>query len=108
MCKCIGRSSAGQTIALPAGQFGTLTFLGTGVNGPQPGQTFLVNYADGSSDPFTQDRSDWLSPQGFAEEAVAAVLGYSNYMDGSSPAVLNETAPRSPVPATRTWGSRRR
>jgi beta-glucanase (GH16 family) len=81
--------AAGQTISVPAGQFSVLSFLGTGVNGPQPGQTFVVNYADGSSDTFTQDMSDWLTPQGFAGEAVAAVLGYYNYMDGSSPAVTN-------------------
>jgi beta-glucanase (GH16 family) len=81
--------AAGQTISLPAGQFSVLSFVGTGVNGPQPGQTFIVNYTDGSSDTFTQDLSDWLSPQGYAGEAIAAVLSYYNYMDGSSPVVTN-------------------
>ncbi len=81
--------AAGQTISLPAGQFAVLSLLGTGVNGPQPGQTFIVSYADGSSDTFTQDLSDWLAPQGYGGEAVAAALGYYNYQDGSSPAVAN-------------------
>ena len=81
--------AAGQAIGLPAGQFSVLSFLGTGVNGPQPGQTFVVNYADGSSDTFTQDLSDWLDPQGYGGESVAATLTYYNYQDGSSPAVPN-------------------
>jgi hypothetical protein len=81
--------AAGQTVALPAGQFSALSFLGTAVNGAQPGQTFTVNYADGSSDTFTQDLSDWQNPQGYANEAVAAALGYYNYADGSSVAVPN-------------------
>jgi beta-glucanase (GH16 family) len=80
---------ASQTISLPAGQFSVLSFLGAGVNGPQPGQTFIVNYTDGSSDTFTQDMSDWLNPQGYAGEAAAAVLSYYDYADGSSPAVTN-------------------
>jgi hypothetical protein len=81
--------AAGQTIALPQGQFSTLTFLGTAVNGAQPGQTFTVTYTDGSSDTFTQDLSDWQNPQGFAGEAVAAALPYEDAADGSSPATAN-------------------
>jgi hypothetical protein len=81
--------AAGQTISLPAGQFSALSFLGTGVNGPQPGQTFVVNYTDGTSDTFTVDLSDWLSPQGYGGEYIAAILSYYDYMDGSSPAVTN-------------------
>jgi poly(hydroxyalkanoate) depolymerase family esterase len=77
----------GQTISLPAGQFSTLTFLGTGVNGPQPGQTFVVNYTDGTSDTFTQDLSDWQHPRGYAGESVVVATGYSNSADGSSPEV---------------------
>ncbi len=81
--------AAGQTISLPAGQFSVLSFLGTGINGPQPGQTFTVNYADGSSDTFTQDLSDWQNPQGYGGESIAAALSYYDYLDGSSVAVPN-------------------
>jgi regulation of enolase protein 1 (concanavalin A-like superfamily) len=81
--------AAGQTISLPAGQFSVLSFLGTGVNGPQPGQAFVVTYTDGTSDTFTVDLSDWLSPQGYGGESVAAALGYYDAADGSSPAVTN-------------------
>jgi beta-glucanase (GH16 family) len=79
--------AAGQTIALPQGPFSALTFLGTAVNGAQPGQTFIVYYTDGTSDTFTQDMSDWLSPQGYAGEAVAAGMNYYDHADGSSPGV---------------------
>jgi beta-glucanase (GH16 family) len=79
----------GQTVALPAGPFSALTFLGTGVNGIQSNQTFTVRYTDGTGDTFTQDVSDWLSPQGYAGESVAAALGYYNAADGSSPGVPN-------------------
>jgi hypothetical protein len=81
--------ATGQTIGLPPGRFSGLSFLGTGVNGPQPGQTFVVNYTDGSSDTFTQDLSDWLNPQGYAGEAIAAALSYYTNSDGSSSAVTN-------------------
>jgi beta-glucanase (GH16 family) len=81
--------AAGQTLALPAGAFSALTFLGTAVNGAQPGLTFTVNYTDGTGDIFTQDMSDWQNPQGYAGEAAAAALSYVNYADGSSPAVPN-------------------
>jgi beta-glucanase (GH16 family) len=76
--------SAGQTIALPQEQFSALSFLATGVNGPQPAQTFTVNYADGTSDTFTQDLSDWLAPQGYAGESVVAALPYFDQADGSA------------------------
>jgi hypothetical protein len=33
--------------------------------------------------------SDWLNPQGYGGEAVAAVLGYYDYLDGSAAAVAN-------------------
>ena len=79
----------GQTLALPLGQFSALTFLGTAVNGSQANQTFTINYTDGTSDTFTVSLSDWLSPQGYAGEAVATALGYYDAADGSSPAVPN-------------------
>jgi beta-glucanase (GH16 family) len=79
----------GQTLALPSGQFSALSFLGTAVNGSQQNQTFIINYTDGTSDTFTVNLSDWLNPQGYAGEAVAATLAYYDAADGSSPAVPN-------------------
>jgi beta-glucanase (GH16 family) len=82
-------SALGQTISLPPGQFSALTFLGAAVYGPQQAQTFTVTYSDGTTDTFTQDMSDWLNPQGFAGESVAASLGYYDAGDGSTPGVPN-------------------
>jgi predicted alpha-1,2-mannosidase len=76
--------AAGQTIVLPAGSYGALTFLGAAVNGNQPNQTFTVTYADGTTDTFTQSFSDWHTPQGYAGEATAATLGYRNRSNGST------------------------
>jgi hypothetical protein len=82
--------AGGQALALPSGQFSALTFLGTAVNGAQPGQAFVVTYTDGTSDTFTQDLSDWQNPQGYAGESVAATLSYYDAADGSSPGVPND------------------
>jgi regulation of enolase protein 1 (concanavalin A-like superfamily) len=79
----------GQTVALPAGQASALTFLGTAVNGSQPNQTFTINYTDGTSDTFTVSLSDWLSPQGYTGEEVAAAMGYYDAADGSTAPVPN-------------------
>jgi hypothetical protein len=73
----------GQTIALPAGQYSTLAFLGTAVNGNQVNQTFTVTYSDGTSQTFTQSLSDWGRPQGYAGESVAAAMGYRDKSDGT-------------------------
>jgi hypothetical protein len=72
-----------QTIALPAGQFSTFSFLATGVNGNQASQSFIVTYTDGSSTTFTQSVSDWYTPQNYAGETVVASPGYRDASDGS-------------------------
>jgi hypothetical protein len=65
------------TIALHAGNGTTLNLLGSAVNGPQPNQTFIVTYTDGTSTSFTQGLSDWYSgPQKFAGESVASTMTY--------------------------------
>ena len=76
-------ASAGQTIALPRGQFATLQLLGTGFNGNQSGQTVTVTYADGTTSTFTQSFSDWYSPQYNDNEGFAVVMPYRNLADGS-------------------------
>jgi hypothetical protein len=62
------------TIPLPAGNYTTLDLLGTGVNGNQVGQTFVVNYSDGTSASFTQSMSNWTTPQNYAGESVASTM----------------------------------
>src|SRR5262249_25056711 len=64
------------TLPLPAGNYTTLSLLGTGVNGNQPNQVFTVNYTDGTSTSFTQSVSDWFTPQNYAGEAKALTMPY--------------------------------
>ena len=64
------------TIALPAGNYTTLTLVGTGAGGNQPNQTFTVNYSDGTSTSFTQSVSDWFTPQNYAGETKLLQMAY--------------------------------
>lgn len=66
--------AAGQTIALPAGQFSTLQWLGAAVSGNQTSQTFTVTYTDGTQSTFAQSISDRSNPQSYAGELQAARL----------------------------------
>jgi hypothetical protein len=76
-------SAAGQTINLPAGNYSSLNFLATGVNGNQPNQTFTVTYTDGTTQTFTQSISDWYTPQGYSGESTAVSTAYRDNGDGS-------------------------
>ncbi|MBV8143608.1 MAG: chitobiase/beta-hexosaminidase C-terminal domain-containing protein, partial [Gammaproteobacteria bacterium] len=67
---------ANATIPLPAGTFGTLSLLATGVDGNQPNQLFTVNYSDGTSASFTQSLSDWFAPQNYPGEVKALSMPY--------------------------------
>ncbi len=69
---------AGQTIPLPAGNFSSLQWLGTGVNGQQLSQPFIVHYSDGTSTTITQSMSDWQNPQNFAGESKAFTMAYND------------------------------
>jgi hypothetical protein len=75
--------AAGQTINLPAGNYSTLSFLATGVNGNQLNQTFTVTYTDGTTQTFTQSLSDWFTPENFSGESRAVAMGYRNQNDGT-------------------------
>ena len=71
----------GQTVALTAGSYSSLRFLGTGVNGTQSG-TFTVRYTDGTSTTARQTFSDWYIPTGASNEAAAATTAYRNARSG--------------------------
>ncbi len=73
-----------QTIALPAGNYSTLSLLGTGVNGNQTNQTFIVNYSDGTSSTFTQSLSDWFNPQGYTGESIVSTMAYRISITGAT------------------------
>jgi hypothetical protein len=71
------------TMALPSGSYSAINFLGTAIYGNQTGQTFTVNYTDGTSSTFTQSMSDWGTPQSYAGETVAATMAYRLSPNGS-------------------------
>ncbi len=75
--------AAGQTIALPAGQFNTLQFLGTGIDGDQTSQAITVTYTDGTTTTFSQSFSDWFSPNPNVNEAEAVAMPYRNLASGT-------------------------
>jgi len=80
-----GTDGASETIVpLPAGKYSTLNLLGTGVNGNQPDQTFVVNYTDGTSKTLTQSMSDWSSAQGYASETVVSSMAYRITASGAA------------------------
>jgi hypothetical protein len=75
---------SGKTVALPAGQYGTLSMLGTGLNGNQTAQIFTVNYTDGTKTTFTQSLSDWFTPQNYAGESTAVTMPYRDNSTGTT------------------------
>jgi hypothetical protein len=75
-------STAGQTITLPAGNYSSLSFLATAVNGNQTGLTFTVNYTTGSPTPLPQSFSDWHTPQNYSGESQAKHMTYRNNYHG--------------------------
>ncbi len=76
-------SCSGQSVALPAGKFSTLTLLGTAVEGNQTSQTFTVTYSDGTTSKYTQSLSDWFTPQKYAGEAEGVAMAYRNFDNGT-------------------------
>ncbi len=73
----------GQTISLTQGNYTSLKFLATAVNGNRTNQTFVVRYTDGTSTTFTQGISDWASTNTLAGESVAVTMKYRNRSNGT-------------------------
>jgi hypothetical protein len=59
---------ANAVIPLTPGNYSALNLLGTGVNGNQPNQTFVVTYSDGSTTSIIQSMSGWNTPQKYSGE----------------------------------------
>ena len=77
-------SAASQTISLPVGNDSVLRMLASGVQGNQLSQSFVVTYTDASTTTFVQSLSDWFSPQNYAGESKAVVMGHRNSSNGST------------------------
>ena len=75
-------ATSSLTIALPAGQFGSLKLLATGVNGAQPSQSFKVTYTDGTSTTVLQSLSDWFTPASYTGETKALTMAYRDTGSG--------------------------
>ena len=74
-----------ETIPLPQGSFGKLLMLGDIVNDQQPPvATFTVNYTDGTSTTVQQSMSDWVIPQNYPGESLAACYPARQNLDGST------------------------
>jgi hypothetical protein len=74
---------AASTIAVPAGVYSALNFLGAAVNGNQPSQTFTVTYTDGTTSTFTQSFSDWVTPRKYPGEGIVISMPSRLALDGS-------------------------
>ncbi len=75
--------SAGQVIPLPQVKSAGLLLLATGIEGNQTSQTLTVTYTDGSSTNFTQNFSDWYTPQKYAGELEGVAMAYRNDANGT-------------------------
>jgi hypothetical protein len=71
-----------KTFSLAPGQFSSISLLATGVNGSQVAQVFKVTYTDGTSSIFTQNLSDWFTPQAFSGETKAMTMLYRDNGQG--------------------------
>jgi hypothetical protein len=76
-------SCAGQSVILPQGEFSTLTLLATGVEGNQPAQAITVTYSDGTTSKFSQEFSDWYTPQSYPGEKEGAAMAYRDLANGT-------------------------
>jgi hypothetical protein len=86
-----GVYGAGSSIPLPAGTYGKLELLATGIEGNQASQSITVTYADGSNGHFSQSFSDWCSALnggcastgGNPGESVAVAMPYRDTGTGT-------------------------
>jgi formylglycine-generating enzyme required for sulfatase activity len=81
--------AAGQTIAVPQGDYNSLNLAGTGVNGSQQDQQITLTFTDGSSVVWTQSFSDWCSPQNYGHESIVSTQSYRNTASGGKDRINN-------------------
>jgi hypothetical protein len=81
-------AASGSTVSLPAGNYSQLYMLAAAVNGNQANQPFVVSYTDGTTSTFTQNMSDWFTPQSYVGESKALTQAYRLRSSGA-----NQTGP---------------
>lgn len=77
-------SAAGQTLSLPPGNYSALRMLATGVEGDQTSQSFVVTYTNNTTTTFSQNLSDWFTPQNYSGEFQAVTMGHRNISNGTA------------------------
>jgi hypothetical protein len=75
-------AAAGQNITLPSGYFSALTMIGTGTNGNQTNEPFIVTYTDGTTATIYQTFSDWSKASGASGETTVKTMSYRNNSSG--------------------------
>ncbi|HZR28366.1 MAG TPA: hypothetical protein VFA71_06265, partial [Terriglobales bacterium] len=65
------------------GGFSQLRMLATSVDGNSPGQTFTLNYTDGTTASFTQSFSNWTAAQNYSGETKVVTMPYRDKGDGT-------------------------
>lgn len=100
-------SCNGQVItSATTSQYSSLLLLGAAANGSQTAQSLVIKYSDGTTTTVTQSFSDWANSQRYANESIAASLGYRTHSDGSSDSLqINIYAYNIPLDPTRTFRS---
>ncbi|WP_433985316.1 MBG domain-containing protein [Tunturiibacter empetritectus] len=78
------------TIALPQGNFVSLSLIGAATTGGQTAQPFTITYTDGTTATTKISLSSWLVNQGYPGESFVAVTGY--YNNGSGGRVTGQQA----------------
>jgi len=73
-----------QTVTLTSGKFSKINILATGIEGNQISQSFKATYTDSSSTTFTQNVSDWFTPQSYSGESKAVTMSYRDTSAGAA------------------------
>ncbi len=84
----VPNSVTSTTIGLPAGNFALLSFIGAAVNGAQTGQTFTVNYTDGTSTSAQISLSSWTQSNNYAGESIVITTNMDDTASGGQVAGL--------------------
>ena len=84
----VPNSVTSTTIGLPAGKFALLSFIGAAVNGAQTGQTFTVNYTDGTSTSAQISLSSWTQSNNYAGESIVITTNMDDTASGGQVAGL--------------------
>jgi len=73
---------AGQTLALPIGQYASVSLLAAGVNGNQTSQQFMITYTNNATTTFTQSFSDWVVPTAYPGQTTVLTMPYHDSKGG--------------------------